>query len=70
MKLTSYEAVKEKFGLSFRPGMRVRHDETGQTGTVRKPHHKRDKHVRVQFDGASFTMPCYPPSLIKERRAR
>ncbi len=62
----SYRYIREHYGLDFKFGDRVMHDETQKHGAVVDENSGCAHYVQVQFDGARFPVPCHPQSLIKE----
>ncbi len=58
----AYEYVKQFYGVTPEPGMRVTFKDSGKVGTVAR---KRcyDHYVHVKFDGAKFDVPCHPMDL-------
>lgn len=66
----AYEYIKRAYGLSFRPGQRVKHTVTGKRGHVRRESPSAGHYVMVLFDEARHALPCHPEELSGDQDAR
>lgn len=59
----AYAYIARTYGLTFEPGQRVTHDETGRSGEVRRERKSQSHYVMVRFDGDKHNLPCHPEAL-------
>ncbi len=58
-----YAYVHRMYGLDFRPGLRVRLENSDCYGIVARMKASAGHHVQVRFDGQAHASPCHPESL-------
>ncbi len=61
--MSGYEYVRRAYGVSPTIGDRVRHQVTGESGTIRREDRSQAHYVMVLFDGKKFALPCHPTEL-------
>ena len=59
-----YAYVHRMYGLDFRPGLRVRLENSDRCGTVARMKASAGHRVQVRFDGQAHASPCHPESLF------
>lgn len=63
----AYNYIKQRYGLTFEVGDRVRHTITKMPGTVRRENKSASHYVQVRFDGRRTVNSCHPQELLPER---
>lgn len=57
-----YRYIERTYGTAFKPGDRVRHTVTNQSGEVR-PVRGDPQYYNVRSDGQNHALPCHPGEI-------